>query len=346
MVLGALLLALGATEIGAGPLAIAAIAAAGLATASHLLGDATEDLAVHAGARWGGLVTALLGGSAELVVLVLALRLGWIELVRATIAGSIVANLLVVLGLSVFLGGLRHGTQYFSREGAGVAATMLILSVIALALPALYGLQTSVRNAGPVESLSEAVAVLLVGVYALSLYYSLFWNLDEQAIAGVHRSVARRPPVAAAARLAFGLVAAAALAALLLWAAAPAVAAARTTELFVALVLLPLVTTVAEHLPAVGAAWSNRMDDSMAIATGSGLRLAMLLAPLLVFLSVAMGTPMDLVFSPLELAALFASALVAAFVAIDGQSNWIEGVMLLAVYVLFALAVLWWPAAA
>ena len=127
-------------------------------------------------------------------------------------------------------------------------------------------------------------------------------------------------------------------------AAEPLATQHESSIMFMALVAVPLATTVAEHLPAVGTAWANRMDLSLAISTGSGMRLAMLLAPLMVFLSIALGEPMDLDFTQLELGALMASAMVTAFVAIDGQSNWIEGVMLLAVYVIFALAIVWWPA--
>jgi Ca2+:H+ antiporter len=251
-----------------------------------------------------------------------------------------------VLGLSAVVGGLRHGTQYFDREAAGRSATMMILALVALSVPPLFAWAHPVRAAAPLESLSQAVAVLLLCVYFLAVYYSLYWDIEEQSIAGVHRLEPGRSPGSAAVELVLA-------AALVVWLGKVVVdnlVAARLalglSEEFVAVIVLPLLTTVAGNSHALAAAWQNRMDVSVAVASGSATRTAMFLAPLLVFASSALGHPMNLSLGALELGGMLASALVAAFVAMDGQSSWIEGVMLLAVYVLEAVALLWWPAAA
>jgi Ca2+:H+ antiporter len=341
-----------------GPLAMVAVAvgsptpwvfvltAAALIPAAKILGDATEDVAVHAGARAGGLLNGTLGGATALVLATLAVRAGLFELAKASIVGAIVGNLLLVLGLGLLLGGLRHGTQYFDRAAGGLSGTMMILAVIALAVPALYGQWVPLRNRGPVESLSEAVAGVMMVVWALSLYYSLVWNVDEQAIAGIHRDTAHWTRRRAVITLVGALGAVVVLGAVLVAAASRAIAQLGWSELFLGVVVLPFVGSVAQHLGAVESAWHDRVDLTTTITSGASLQIILLVTPLLVFASLIMGTPMDLIFGQLELAALAAAALVAALVSIDGESHWLEGAMLLAVYALLALAVFWWPAGA
>ncbi|MFN2115936.1 MAG: calcium/proton exchanger [Anaerolineae bacterium] len=324
------------------PIAFAA-AAAGLVPASKLLGDATEDLALRAGPRVGGLLNALLGTASLLIIAVFALDKGLLDLVKATITGSILGYLLVVIGLSAFLGGVRNGTQYFDRQEAGMSATLMILSVVALSLPAMYGQLVPDRNSGPVESFSEAVAILMLVVYLLSVYYSLFWRIEEQAIAGVHQLSGRWPAAVAGAALVSALLLIVVLAKVLVDAIGPTVEATAMTEFFVGMVVIPLVGSVSEHLLAFETAWRNRMDVSMSIALGSSIQVALYVAPLLVFASLILGHPMDLIFTQIELVALAAAALVTTLVAFDGESNWLEGVMVLAVYTLLVLAFFWWP---
>jgi Ca2+:H+ antiporter len=318
-------------------------AALGLIAASKLLGDATEDLALHSGPRVGGLLNATLGTAALLIVAAFALSEGLHDLVKASITGSILGYLLVVIGLSAFLGGIRNGTQYFDRQRAGMSATLMILSVVALTLPAMYGQLVPVRNSGSVESMSEAVAVVMLIVYFLSVYYSLFWRIDEQAIAGVHQLTGRWSPRVAGGALVLALALIVVLARVLVTALEPTVEATGVSEFFVGIVVIPLVVSVSEHLLAVETAWRNRMDVSMSIAMGSSIQVALFVAPLLVFASLLLGHPMDLVFGQIEIVALGAAALVTTLVALDGESNWLEGTMVLALYLLLALAFFWWP---
>lgn len=320
-----------------------ACAALGLIPASKLLGDSSEELAMHAGPRVGGLLNATLGTGALLIVAAFALSEGMLEIVKASITGSILGYLLVVIGLSAFLGGVRNGTQYFKRQQAGMSATLMILSIVALAVPAMYGQLVPVRNAGSVESLSEAVAVVMLCIYVLSVYYSLYWRIDEQAIAGVHPLDTRWSARAAMGVLAIALAAIVVLARILVSTLEPTVEALPISEFFVGIIVIPLAVSVSEHLLAIETAWRNRMDVSMSIAFGSSLQVALLVAPLLVFASLVVGHPMDLIFGQIELVAIGAAALITTLVALDGESNWLEGAMALAVYLLLALAFYVWP---
>lgn len=329
----------------AGPSPQLAFASAilGLIASSKLLGDSTEDLAMHTGPRIGGLLNATLGTAALLIVAAFALSAGMLDLVKASITGSILGYLLVVIGFSAFFGGVRNGTQYFDRQQAAMSATLMILSVVALAVPAMYGQLVPVRNEGSVESLSEAVAIVMICVYVLSVYYSLYWRIDEQAIAGVHPLDRRWSVRRAAVTLGLALAATVLLAYVLVASLEPLFARYGYSEFFVGIVVIPLAVSVSEHLLAFETAWRNRIDVSMSIAFGSSIQVSLLVAPLLVFLSLLVGHPMDLIFGQIELVALGAAAIVTTLVALDGESNWLEGAMVIAVYALLALAFFFWP---
>jgi Ca2+:H+ antiporter len=318
------------------------LAAAALALGAKILGDATEDVAVYLGPRAGGLFNALLGNSTVLIVACLALHAGWLELAKASVVGALLANLLLVLGVAAFLGGLRNGTQYFDRTQAGLAGTMMVLSVVALALPALYGRAVPVRNTGPVETLSASVAVVMLATYVLSLYYGLEWNSQEQAITGLHRRHPRRAAGASVATFALALAAVGHLAWVLVGAVRPTLATTGSSEFFLGIVVVALCAS-AQRFVAIDLAWRNRMDTATTIVLGSGLQLVLGVAPVLLFVSLLVGRPIDLIFSQIELAAVGAAVLVAALVGLDGESHWLEGAMLLAVYLLLAIAFFWWP---
>jgi Ca2+:H+ antiporter len=323
------------------PVAVFAAAALGLIPLAQLLGDATEELAAYTGPRVGGLLNATLGNAAELIIAGFALRAGLLELVKASITGSILGNLLLVLGMSLVAGGLRHGTQRFNRTEAGINVTLMFLSFVALFIPAVYGqLLPTIRNTGPVERLSVAVAVVLIVVYALALYYSHVWSAGARPEAPHAPSWPRRTAVLVLVAVTAAVVV---LSEILVGAVEPVVAELGVTEMFIGIILVPLIGNVAEHLVAVEAALKNHMDLSLSIALGSSTQVAMFVAPVLVLASLFMGHPMDLIFTQIELVALAAASIVAAFVALDGESNWLEGTMLLAVYLLFALAFFWWP---
>lgn len=346
-------IALAGPRLGIGAMAVFVAAAVGLAGLTTATGHAIETVALAHGRRAGGLANAAFGSATLLAVSACAIWDGRLTFVKASLTGSILTYLVLGLGLSIFLGGLRHGTQYFSREGANITATMMVLSVIALGVPALYGQRMPVRNSGPVESLSEAVAAVMLGVFLLSRYYLLYWTEDGVAARpNARRAAPEASPAAGslarrarpAATLGAVLVAVAVLSAALVRAAPAAMAQSGLNERFVGFIVIPLVSGAAVLNLGIRTAWRNRMDLSLAISADASMAVLLWVAPLLIFWSLAVVHPMDLIFGPVELAAMAASAAVAALVQLDGESNWLEGAMLMAVYLLIGLAFWWWPA--
>ena len=312
---------------------------------AELIGEATEALADYTGPRIGGLLNATLGNAAELIITIMAIREGLLELVKASIAGSILGNLLLVMGLAMILGGVRHGIQSFDRRQASRSAILLILAVMALVIPSLFshyiGLETSIR----VETLSIGVAVTMLIIYGLALVYSLRTDRRPvekiQAVDDLHTSTwSVRKSLILLALATFGVVIASEL---LVGAVEPVVESLGISEFFVGIILIPIVGNVAEHLVAVKVAMQNKMTLSVEIAVASSLQIALFVAPVLVFISLLMGNPMQLIFNELELIALIAGVIVAALVSEDGESNWLEGSELLAVYIILALAFLLMP---
>ncbi|NIN66720.1 MAG: calcium/proton exchanger [Anaerolineae bacterium] len=311
--------------------------ALGIVPLAWILGKATEELAAHTGPRVGGLLNATLGNAAELIIAIFAIREGLLDLVKASITGSILGNILLVLGLSVLLGGLRNGVQHFDRSEAGLNATSMTLAVIALLIPSIFGLRipAEIREAA-VEWLSLGVAVVMIVIYVLSVSYSFLVGgrgtmADEHAV--TNWSVRRAVLI-----LLLATVFVAWLSEILVSAVGPVVETLGITEFFLGVIIIPLVGNVAEHLVAVQAAWKNEMDLSLAISVGSSMQIALFVAPVLVFISLAMGNPLTLIFNEFELLALAAAVFIAAFISLDGESNWLEGAQLLAVYLILVLA--------
>jgi Ca2+:H+ antiporter len=337
--------------LGLSPMLVFAFAAIGVVPLAGWLGTATEELAAHTGPKLGGLLNATLGNAAELIIATVAiskgarnpaLREGLNELVKASIAGSVLGNLLLILGLSILLGGLKNKIQRFDRRQAGVNATMLILAVIALGIPSLFGHAIEQVNHDAVEYLSLGVAVVMILVYVLSIVYALR-NGEHQEIPLPDVHVAKWPVGLSLGVLGISTVFIAWLSEILVGAVEPVVTQLGVTEFFLGVILIPLVGNAAEHLVGVQAAIKNRMELSLAISLGSSLQVALFVAPILIFLSLAMGNPITLVFNQFELIALVGSALIASLIALDGESNWLEGAQLLVVYVIIGLAFFFLP---
>lgn len=316
--------------------------ALGVVPLASILGKATEELAVHTGPRVGGLLNATLGNAAELIITIFAIRAGLLELVKASITGSILGNVLLILGFSIFLGGLRNGTQYFDRQQASISATMMTLSVIGLAIPAIFGHAIDVVNHESVEYLSLGVAGVMIVVYVVSLVYSFSLDSGHQIVEETHGE-ARWSVRLAVSLLVGSTLLIAWLSEILVGAVEPVTHALGLTEFFLGVVLVPLVGNVAEHLVGVQTAWKNQMDLSLAISLGSSMQIALFVGPLLVFVSLAMGNPMNLIFNRFEVASLIGAVGIAALISLDGESNWLEGVQLLAVYIIIALAFFFLP---
>ncbi len=336
-----------------------------------LMGKSTEALAARVGAGLGGLLNATFGNAAELIIAIVALRAGLIDLVKASLTGSIIGNILLVFGLAALLGGLRFQRQPFNRTAAGLGSTMLLLSAIALIIPAVYHGIVGEAAPGGERMLSLEIAVVLMATYVLSLLFSLktHRHLYRGAPArseGTHGPGARaayQEDVHAAAssaeahqegewsvRVALAvLVGSAALVGwmseLLVGAVEGAAAAFGMSEVFVGVIVVATVGNAAEHSTAILVALKNKMDLSIQIAVGSSVQIALFVAPLLVFLSYFLAPePMDLRFTALEVVAVVLAALSIAQIAHDGETHWMEGVQLLAVYLILALAFFFVPA--
>ena len=329
-----------------GGMLVFAASALAIVPLAGLLGEATEALALKTGPRIGGLLNATFGNAAELIITLVAIQAGQMELVRASITGSILGNLLLVLGFAMLAGGLKNGLQTFDRRHVGTDATMTILALIAMSVPSLFSHYIEPDKLRVVElSLTTAGTILIL--YILSIVYTLKSCDSEKCdvVTGiealpVHHWSTRK----ALAMMAFSMAGIALMSEFLVGSVETATTALGLTPFFIGIIIVPIIGNVAEHLVSVQAARQNKMDLSLSIALGSSLQIALFVTPVLVFVSLTMGNPLTLEFNQLELIALAAATFISAMVALDGESNWLEGAMLLAVYGILGLAFFFLPA--
>lgn len=340
--------------MGAGDLAVFSCSALAIVPLAGLMGEATEALAARMGAGVGGLLNATFGNAAELVLALVALQHGHQEVVKASLTGSILGNTLLVLGVAMVAGGIRREKQTFDRSAAAASSTLLLLAALAMVVPAAFHFVTdgseahgalSAARQGAIEhGLSLLIAVVLFVAYLLSLLFSL--GTHRHLYAGAADEAHATP--AATGRAVLTLLVATALVAwmseLLVGAVEGASHVLGLTEVFVGVVVVAIVGNAAEHSTAVIVAMKNQMDLALNIAVGSSIQIALFVAPVLVFASrVLGGRPMDLLFTPFEVLAVIAAAVVVNLVSADGESNWFEGAMLLAVYLVLGIAFYFLP---
>ncbi len=314
-----------------------------------LMGRATESLSLALSPAIGGLLNATFGNAAEMIIALFALAKGpaMYPLVKASVTGSIIGNVLLVLGASIVAGGFYYRKQHFNRTAASMGATLLALASVGLIMPTLfYHLYQGDEGGAParrIEHLSEEIAVILAVIYVLSLVFSLVTHRDlfsgEDGAPGQHA----RPEWSWRTALAALIAATAGVAwmsHLLVDTLEQAQAAFGLNEVFVGVIVVAIVGNAAEHSTAVLMAMKNRMDATVQIAVGSGIQVALFVAPVLVFASMLMGHPhpLDLHFSLLETITVVIAVIVLAMVCQDGETHWMEGVMMLGVYVIIGLA--------
>ncbi len=325
------------------------------------MGKATEHLAEHLGQGIGGLLNATFGNAAELIIALFALSRGLEGVVKASITGSIIGNMLLVLGVSVIAGGTKLKTQTFDRTAASASATALTLAAIALLIPTVFH---QVAAAVPVaqggwtpgkeQSLSLAIAIVLIVTYALTLYFSLVTHKEffvGEAVQGCAQKVGHEQEESgdhwSRTKSIVVLLAATGFVALISEFLVGAVEAARGalgfTEVFVGVIVVAIIGNAAEHSSAVMMAMRNKMDLTLGIALGSSLQIALFVAPVLIFASYAFGKPMNLEFAIPEVVAVFASILIVQQICSDGESNWIEGLQLLSVYAILGILFFFLP---
>jgi Ca2+:H+ antiporter len=312
-------------------------AAGAIIPLAGLIGRGTEELALHAGPRVGGLLNATFGNVTELIIAFFLILKGEIDVVKASLTGSILGNLLLVLGLSFLVGGLKHQEQQFNPQAAGVHSTSLVLAVIGLLMPALFVLTTGQHNFVEREVVSGVVAAVLMLLYVAALVFTmvthehLFHTPTEGEQAKWPARTALIVLLAATAVVAFESE-------LLVGALGPALKDLGLSKFFVGLILVPIIGNAAEHSSALVFALRNKLDVTLEIAIGSSTQIALFVAPVLVFLSLAVGHPMDFVFTTFEVAAVGLSTLIVAFISLDGRSNWLEGTQLLGAYAIMAIS--------
>lgn len=314
------------------------------------LSTATEEVAVVTGPSVGGLLNAVFGNATELIIGLVALRAGLIDIVKASITGTIISNLLLAMGMSMFFGGLRFKEQEFKPIVARVNGSSMTLAVIAILLPSMAFYFAGEVDTLPVKELSITVAIVLIAVYIMTLIFSLkthnyLYEVGISELEADSDGTIHQPNL----RLWLGVLLASTVAVayeseIFVGVVEEATKGLGLTPLFTGVILLPLVGGAAEYVTAVGVAVKNNMDLSVSVAMGSSLLVALLMAPMLVLVGQAIGQPMDLSFNPFEVVAVTVAVVVANLISLDGRSNWLEGVLLLATYVILGAAFYFQPA--
>ena len=323
--------------------------AAGVIPTAALMGRATEELAARSGPGIGGLLNVTFGNAPELIIALFALERGLHEVVKASLIGSIIGNILLVLGAAMLVGGLKRDRQYFSRTAASAQSSMLLLAAVALAMPAIFQLVEGgglpnptaerVEFGSTVENLSVAVAIVLIFSYVAGLLFSLKTHRDlfnpphEDPYEGEPWTVRRSVAMLTLAGVGVGL-----MSEILVGSISEAAETVGLSEFFIGAIIVAIVGNAAEHWVAVLVAYKNQMDLAVNIAIGSSAQIALFVAPVLVLMSFMLGPgPMPLVFNGFELGAVFLAVVIANHVTNEGESTWFEGVQLLAVYTVLAV---------
>jgi Ca2+:H+ antiporter len=321
--------------LGFGGVFVFVCAASSCVPLSYWLGRSTEALGARLGPVSGGLLNATFGNAAELIISVFALSHGLFIVVRAALIGSILGQLLLVLGTALLLAGLKHGTLSFSRTLVQINFTLMAIAFVAIGLPAVL-LATSPETAQvSVSFLTPTLAVLLIIIYGLAVVFSLREQPegDEEG----SPSWATRKALLVLGASTGGMIL---ISEMLVGSILPFIEETGISQMFIGLILIPIFGNVVDHIVAITVALKNKMDLSMTISVGSAAQVACLVLPVVVLISFAMGQPMGLVFAPIELIALALGLVLMVPVLLDGSSNWLEGTQLLTAYLILG-AVLW-----
>lgn len=345
--------AIGLRLAGAGPILLFLASCVAIIPLAGLMGRATEHLAERLGPGIGGLLNATFGNAAELIIAMFALFNGLDEVVKASLTGSIIGNILLVLGASLLAGGVKHDVQKFNRTAAGVSATMMVLAAFGLLIPAIFHALPEVTASDVLleHELSVGVSIVLLLAYVAHLAFSLKTHkglFNPEPPEGADAREGHAHGAAWSQAKAIGVLLGATLfvawmSEILVGAVEGASHALGMNAVFVGVIVVAIVGNAAEHSTAVLVAMKNQMDLAVGIAIGSSLQIALFVAPVLVLASYLRAEPMDLLFSTLEVVAVVMSVVIARMVAEDGESNWLEGVMLLTVYVILGLAFFFLP---
>jgi Ca2+:H+ antiporter len=311
------------------------VSAAALVALAWIVGVATEQLGASAGPKVGGVLNATFGNAAELIITIFAIRAGQLEVATASITGSILGNTLLVLGASFFIGGLKNGLQSFNQRVAGMNASMLALAVIGLGIPTLFG---HVADHADVQAVSDITAGILLTLYVLMLVF--YFRTPEVAhVSGHDLTGPHWPGRLAMLLLLLSTGAVAVISDVFVGTLDAVISDVGISAVFLGLIIVPLVGNIAENIVGIKIAYQNDMDFSMLVSLGSSLQIALGVAPALVFISLLTPHHFDLLFPLVQVVSLAAAAFITALIASDGESNWLEGAQLMAVYGIIATAV-------
>ncbi|KOA20113.1 Ca(2+)/H(+) antiporter [Clostridium homopropionicum DSM 5847] len=314
------------------------LAALSIVPLAGLMGAGTEEISFYTSPKIGGFLNATFGNATELIISIFALKEGLFDVVKASIAGSVIGNVLLVLGASMLAGGIKHKTQKFNKKVSEVSSSMLLFSVIGLSVPALFThtLNSELLNT-KYEGLSVAVALIMFIIYILSLFFSFYTHKDiYSSDLEEEGEEAKWSLKKALAVLVLATIAIAIESEFLVGAIEPMTESLGLSTFFVGIILVPIIGNAAEHSTAIVMAIKNKMDVAVEIAIGSSLQIVLFVAPVLIFISL-LFKPMSIIFNEFELAALIVSVFIANRVANDGESNWLEGVQLISVYLIIAI---------
>lgn len=315
----------------------------GIIPLAELIGRSTEDLSVHLGQKVGGFLNATFANLPELIVSAFLVLSGEVEVVKLAITGAIIGNLLLVLGGALLIGGLRHPEQTFSAKAASIHTVSLALAEVGLIMPVLFRDAAHRAAAHSGETVSLGVAGILIALYLASLLFSLKTHRDLLGIPRAEGATARWSRAEATALLAGSAVAVALLSDFLASSLQPAVSTLGLSTPFVGFVLVPVVGNAAEHASAIRFALADKLDVAIEVAVGSSTQIALFVAPLLIFFSVAVGKRINFFFSGFEIAAVGISTAIVSLISRDGRSDWLEGAQLVAAYAIVALSIYFLP---
>ena len=332
----------------ADPVPIFIVSCLAILPLAGLMGEATEQIAHRVGPGLGGLMNATFGNAAELIIGLIALRAGELEIVKASITGSILGNLLMVLGLAMLVGGWTRKELTFNRLAAETGGSMMLLSVVALVIPAIYASVTQHRSPAHIESLSLDISFVLIATYAASLLFQFrthrrLFDAENEEVTDDESAPADVPEEAqwSTTRSVLTLISAASAIGFVSEILVGAVDAAGTElglgKVFMGVIVIAVVGNAAEHSTAIIVARKGKMDLALGIAMGSAMQIALFVAPVLVIAGHFMGQPMGLEFTILEVSAVMLSVMAVSYLVLDGRTNWFEGVQLLAIYTILAI---------
>lgn len=338
------------------------VASVALIPLAKLIGDSTEHLSVHYGATLGSLLNVTFGNAAEIIIAIVAINAGLIDLVKASITGAILGNILLIFGLSILAGGIRYKEQYFSQENVGLQSSMLFLAIIGLAIPTILvntlnadSANTSIQNQLNIQILSDILAFLLLAIYIAGIIFTFFTHKhlfltqshfdhkkDQKEEGRVKEEGHSSSTTSWSKRKSFvflGLSMAGVIAISEILVGSVEVTAKQFGfgELFVGAIIIGIVGNAAEHSSAIVLARKGKIELSIGIAAGSGTQIALFVVPILVIAGILMNQPFSLVFTLFELVTIFLAAIILNLISRDGKSNWFEGILLTFVYVIIAI---------